>query len=141
MKVDCRYAWTAGPRWVWWYAKRGKIVAAIRTIYWTLIRGNICEACQECGNPYPHWHADDALYERVTGRGRYANGESAPGLFCLHCFDRKAEQRGITLQWNPSDIKEFGLWDEVVCIRRDEIRREAEIRKEAFAQSLNGETE
>ena len=117
MSVDYGYAWRNGPRWATWYLRQGKIAGFLRTLWHSLVRGHIGEACQECGSPYPLWHADDALYTRVTGNARHDNGEAASGLFCLNCFDRKAEARGISLQWNPSDVQELGMWDEVTCVR------------------------
>jgi hypothetical protein len=98
---DYAYAWTAGWRWIGWYARWGRVVAAVRAIWYTLALGHTGEACQECGNPYLYWWADDDVYASVTGCGRYDNGEAAPGLYCLDCFDAKAQRRGIHLRWRP----------------------------------------
>jgi hypothetical protein len=109
MKVPCpylvhrdyTYAWRCGWRWVFSYLRGRKLVAAIRTVWFTLVLGHISEACQECGMPYLLWWADDDLYARVTGRGRYENGEAASGLFCLECFDRMAKEKGFGIRWKP----------------------------------------
>jgi ribosomal protein S14 len=85
------------------YLREGKVVAALRTVWFTLILGYIREACQECGRPYLLWWSDDALYAKVTGHGRFTNGEAAPGLWCLECFSRKAESIGIWIRWEPHD--------------------------------------
>jgi hypothetical protein len=95
------YAWRNGPRWAFWYLRLGRVKGFLRIVWFTLIRGHIGEACQECGMPYLLWWAEDDLYATVTGRGRYSNGESAPGLYCLDCFDRKARKQGIRLCWKP----------------------------------------
>lgn len=95
------YAWRNGPRWAFQYLVQGKVVAALRQLWNSLVFGHMTESCQECGRPYLLWWADDDLYKQVTGRGRYANGESAPGLYCLECFDAKAERIGLILKWKP----------------------------------------
>ena len=105
MTQDYRYAWRNGPRWAMWYLRRRRIVAAVRTLWWTLVRGHISEACQDCGRPYLFWHAVDDLYGRVTGRWPFPDGECATGLFCLDCFDRMAERRGISLRWIPTELR------------------------------------
>ncbi|MDB5069649.1 MAG: hypothetical protein JWM87_760 [Candidatus Eremiobacteraeota bacterium] len=98
---DYGYAWRAGWRWVLWYARYRRFLAALRTVWYTLILGHIGEACRECGRPYLHWWAADDLYASATGKGRRSNGEAAPGLYCLECFDRKALAQGIKLRWIP----------------------------------------
>ncbi len=102
---DYVYAWKNGPRWAFWYLREGRVVAFFRTLWFTLCRGHIGEACQECGRPYPLWCAEHDVYEAVTGLKRYSNGEWAPGLFCLACFDGKARRKGISLQWKPEVFK------------------------------------
>lgn len=101
MSVNYKYAWRNGPRWALDYLREGKVTACLRTIWHSLGRGHIGEACQICGRPYLFWWASDALYEAVVGRGRYPNGESAPGLYCLACFTDIAARRGITIRWIP----------------------------------------
>lgn len=101
------YAWRNGPRWAFEYLCEGKVLAAFRQFWNSVVCGHISESCQECGRAYLLWWADDALYERVTGRGRFANGESAPGLFCLDCFDKMAEKRGVVLKWKPEVFREL----------------------------------
>lgn len=102
LNVDFGYAWKCGPRWALWYLRLGRIPAFFRTLWFTLCRGHIGEACQECGRPYLHWRADHEVYERVTGLKRYASGEWAPGLFCLECFDGKAHSKDISILWKPT---------------------------------------
>jgi hypothetical protein len=98
------YAWRYAPRWALSYLFQGKPVACARTLWYSLVRGHISEACEECGRPYLLWWADDALYERVTGRDKLPNGEAATGLFCFECFDTLAEGKGIRLKWVPEEI-------------------------------------
>ena len=112
--IDYGYAWRNGPRWALWYLRRRRPVAALRTLWWALVRGHIGETCQECGRRYLLWHADDDLYGAVTGRwpsppaiswtGEWCS-ESATGLFCLVCFDRMACDKGIVLRWKPERFR------------------------------------
>jgi hypothetical protein len=52
------------------------------------------EFCQLCGCEQPVvWHADDALYLRVTG--------DEHSVYCPTCFDDLAEHKGIWLNWQP----------------------------------------
>jgi hypothetical protein len=87
------YALRYGWRWVWDYVRWRRPAAALRTIYWTLIRGWDGEACQFCGRPYLLWRAPDDLWLDLIG--------SPHGLCCLTCFDDRARQRGVWLQWRP----------------------------------------
>jgi hypothetical protein len=97
---DYLYAWKNGPRWAWEYLRyRGRIVGFLRTIWYSLILGHKGEACQECGRPYLLWWAENEVYDDVTGL--VAKAGYSPGLFCLNCFDRKAERKGICLRWKP----------------------------------------
>ncbi len=102
-----RYAWANGWRWASWYLPR-RLRAALRVLWSAYVRGYIGEACQECGRTYLLWHADDDLYGDVTGRWPYPDGEAASGLFCLDCFDRMAERRGIGLRWVPTQLVASG---------------------------------
>lgn len=98
------YAAQNGWRWVAWYVRRGRLVAALRQAWLAYVWGYDGEACQACGRSYPLWHAYDDLYGRVTGRWSKPDGESASGLFCIGCFDRMAEAKGITLKWRPEPL-------------------------------------
>lgn len=55
------------------------------------------EVCQDCGRRYPLWHADyDAnLWERVRERVIGHGG----GLLCPSCFDRRATEAGISVEF------------------------------------------
>ena len=100
MRIDYAYAWRNGPRWAWDYLRyRRSMLGFFRTLWYTLVCGHIGEACQECGRPYLLWWADNDLYDEVTGLGN--EGGNSPGLFCLECFNEKAERIGITLRWKP----------------------------------------
>ncbi len=101
------YAWRHGWRWSGWFFRRGKVVAGLRELFDAYVRGHNGETCQECGRPYLLWFAADDLYERVTGRHGepWSDGsgrvQAAPGLFCLACFDRMAEAKGVSIIWQP----------------------------------------
>lgn len=99
--TDYRYAWRNGPRWALWYFRAGHPRVAARRLWTALVHGYIGEGCQDCGRPYLLWHATDDLYGRVTGRWPSPDGESASGLFCLACFDRRAAAKGIMIIWQP----------------------------------------
>lgn len=101
LTVNYAYAWRNGWRWALCYLQRGLITASVRTIWFSLVRGHMGEACQECGRPYLFWRSPDDVYESVTGTGRSLDGQSAPGLYCPDCFDKKARRKGIVLQWKP----------------------------------------
>lgn len=102
-----RYAFLNGWRWLGWYVRRGRFLAALRVAWSAYVEGDAGESCQKCGRSYVLWHADDTLYGEVTGRWPKPWGdgtdrsEAASGLFCPGCFDRMAEHRNIVLQWVP----------------------------------------
>jgi hypothetical protein len=55
----------------------------------------IIEFCKRCGVRQPLvWHADDALWLRVTG--------SVGGVLCPKCFSRRAHEQGILIEWTPT---------------------------------------
>jgi hypothetical protein len=112
--TDYRYAWRNGPRWAFGDFRRHRPVAALRTLWWTLVRGHIGEACQECGRPYLLWHATDDIYGQVTGNWPHSDGEAGGGLFCPACFDRLAEAKGILTIWQPEVYPGTG-WSERVA--------------------------
>ena len=124
--TDYRYAWANGHRWVWWYVRRRRFVAALRVAWVTFIQGWPGEACQECGRRYVLWHADDALYSELTGNW----DEPARGLFCPACFDRKADRAGIVLVWEPR-----------VRMRNGQLFAAARRRFEAFQDLADGSEE
>jgi hypothetical protein len=103
--IDYRYGWLNGWRWVGYYVRRRRFLAAFRQVFSAYVRGYISESCQNCGRPYFLWHADDQLYGEVTGRWPKEDGsgrsEAASGLFCPGCFDRMAERTGLVLMWRP----------------------------------------
>lgn len=57
----------------------------------------IGERCQDCGRDYVLWHAPDDLYREVCG--------SPGGLLCPGCFARRAEARGLIVEFIA---REFG---------------------------------
>src|SRR6266566_5023764 len=97
------YAFHNGWRWIAWYLRRGRIMAAIRQMWLAYIVGYDSEACQDCGRSYALWRAPDQLYGEVTGRwprpwdDGSGRTESASGLFCHDCFTDMAEQAGCGL--------------------------------------------
>lgn len=101
---DRLYAAWNGWRWVSWFVRRGRLVAAARQAFLAYVRGYISETCERCGRSYFLWHADDALWSEVTGH-RQREGDIAAGLYCPACFDREAERLGITLKWRPEVLK------------------------------------
>ena len=104
---DRLYAWRNGWRWAGWYIRRGRFVAAIRELWDAYVRGHNGETCQDCGRPYLHWRADDRLYGEVTSRWPRPDGESASGLFCLACFSRMADRKGMTIMWVPRRFEDW----------------------------------
>lgn len=100
--MTAAYARLHGWRWVGWYLRHGRLLAALRQFVGAYVLGDDGERCQDCGRSYVLWHADDDLYDLVTGRS--SNGAPASGLFCPSCFDRMAGRRGIDLRWIPKEI-------------------------------------
>jgi hypothetical protein len=97
--VSRRYAAINGWRWVGWYLRRGRVVAALRQAWGAYVEGDDRARCQDCGQGYPAWRASDHLFGLVTGRWRRQDGESASGVFCPGCFDRMAVAKGIDNVW------------------------------------------
>lgn len=81
-----RYEWSARKA---WRSRR----AALRGLWWWLVRRYACELCQDCGRPVGHeigdtyWRADDALWLRVHG--------SPAGSVCTRCFVERADALGV----------------------------------------------
>lgn len=75
--------------------------AAIRALYWMLVRRYETELCQHCGRPVRLvYHAPDAIWEAVTGHARHPSGEAAPGVLCPACLDDLADAKGLPyLRW------------------------------------------
>jgi len=109
--TDYLYAWRNGPRWALRYLRRGRVVAALRQLWWRLVRGYIGEGCRDCGRPYLLWHARDDLYGRVTGFWPYPDGEAGGGPFCPACFTDRAEALGIMVIWQPEVYPGTGFTD------------------------------
>ena len=100
MSIDYPYAWRNGPRWLWRSIRwNRRPMACLRLLYWTFIRGNMGETCQECERPQPlSWHAPDSIWLKVM--------PSKGGTLCPKCFDRKWEAQrlhpgGTFLHWVP----------------------------------------
>jgi hypothetical protein len=98
--IDYRYAWRNGWRWVGWFLRYHRLIAAARQAWLAYVRGYISETCERCGRAYFLWHAPDDLWSQVTGHPQ-REGDIAAGLYCPACFDRKADRLGITLKWRP----------------------------------------
>jgi hypothetical protein len=75
------------------YARRShNLAAALRTIYWWLIRRYELELCQHCGRPVRVvFHVPDDIWELATGCARRPDGEAAPGVLCPPCVDELVE--------------------------------------------------
>ena len=55
----------------------------------------VIEFCDDCGVRQPlTWTADDALWERVSGK-------KEGGVLCPKCFDRRASEMGLFIRWIP----------------------------------------
>jgi hypothetical protein len=97
------YEWRTRRSWV---SKR----AALRGLWWGLVRRYPCELCT-CGRPVSrhthYWHAEDWLWEDVMGWPCWWEqlGEHAylgpPGTRCPRCFTELAELKGIHVHWEP----------------------------------------
>ena len=60
--------------------------------------------CERCGKQYDSlWRAPDGLWEKVMGTKR---GWS--GLFCMNCFDKMAQDKGIELEWEC----DYAIWQD-----------------------------
>ena len=105
--TDYRYAWRYGHRWVWWYVRNGRIVAALRVAWVTYVRGWSGQGCQTCGRRYYPviWHARNDLWLAVHG--------SVAGILCPACFVREAARKGIELDWLAArwNINDPSTWD------------------------------
>jgi hypothetical protein len=104
---DGSYARWNGWHWALETARIGGAVAALRVLWDAYARGHNGETCQRCGRAYLLWWADDALYATVTGYTPRV-GDLMGGLFCLACFDRMAERKGIILSWKPLLLSDRG---------------------------------
>lgn len=63
-------------------------VAALRSLYWMLVRRYKTELCQHCGRPVRVvFHAPDYIWELATGCARHPDGHAAPGILCPPCVD------------------------------------------------------
>lgn len=69
------------------YARRfDSRLAMLRALYWMIVRRYETELCQHCGRPVRIvFHVPDWVWETVTGRARYPDGEAAPGILCPPC--------------------------------------------------------
>lgn len=90
-KATGNYEWSARRA---WKTRR----AALRGLWWWLVRRYPNELCQDCGRPVgrsigTYWHASDELYERVRG--------TLHGTVCPGCFTEAAEERGVFIYWSP----------------------------------------
>jgi hypothetical protein len=52
-----------------------------------------------CGGEMQAWHATDKLWSKVTG----LDPIDGVGSYCINCFDRLAESKGIILFWAPRE--------------------------------------
>jgi hypothetical protein len=62
MRHNYRYTLKWGWGWIAYYLRHRRFVAALRQVYWALIRGYDGEACQQCGRVYVLWRASDDLW-------------------------------------------------------------------------------
>ncbi len=86
--------------------------AALRGLYWWLIRRYPCELCQDCGRRVSAdtnwWHAPDELWNGVMGRPGWEEqyGDHAKygvgGTVCPACFTARARTKGICVYWSPA---------------------------------------
>lgn len=87
-----RYEWSARRA---WRSRR----AALRGLWWWLVRRYACELCERCGRRVgmelgdTFWRAPDDLWMRVQG--------SEAGTLCAACFTADAEAKGIHVYWMP----------------------------------------
>lgn len=66
------------------------------------------ERCHDCGGPVDlvWWCHDDLLWEVVTGEVKPAGSrESAAGILCISCFDRKAREVCPWIEWAPVNLR------------------------------------
>ncbi len=59
----------------------------------------LVEYCERCGwRVRLVWWSDDALWSAVTD-AKPVKGDNMAGIYCPKCFDAKADERGILVQW------------------------------------------
>lgn len=91
----------------WWYVRARRPAALLRAMAWVTVGTWPGELCQECGRKYYPviWHAPDELWLAVHG--------SSGGLLCPLCFVRKAEAKGIDVDWRATrwDRDDPATWD------------------------------
>lgn len=66
------------------------------------------EICNECGGAVDlvWWCHDDLLWEVVTGKIKpVGSRESAGGILCIQCFDRKAREVCPWIEWAPVNLR------------------------------------
>jgi hypothetical protein len=62
----------------------------------------LIEYCEDCGIRMPLvWWSSNDLWLEMTGHATEP-GNNAGGILCPECFARRAEKRGIVLQWHPT---------------------------------------
>lgn len=83
-------------------------MAAMRALYWYVIRNYETEVCTECGRPVGvvWWCHDDFLWEKVTGNTKPTGSrESASGTLCISCFDVAAKRVCPWIEWAPLNLR------------------------------------
>ena len=98
VRNDHAYTWRYGWSWIASYLQAGHVFAAMRQVYWALVRGYDGEACWFCGRPYMLWSAPDDLWAEFSGNS---------GLCCPACFDKRAERAGVALHWKPERFRDY----------------------------------
>ena len=61
----------------------------------------IIEYCHDCGIRQPLvWMAPNELWSEVMDETP-VQGDNMPGVCCPRCFNRRAEEKGIVILWQP----------------------------------------
>lgn len=84
------------------------LVAALRSLYWMLVRRYKTELCQHCGRPVRVvFHTPDEIWKIATGLDPHPDGESAGGILCIPCVDELAESTitGGYLAWTCEVVR------------------------------------
>lgn len=81
--------------------RRKTPITLLRHFWYGLVLGADGESCYDCGDRYGRfgmlWWAggsDSTLWNTVTGF------EDGDGLLCPSCFQKRADQKGVLLDWS-----------------------------------------
>lgn len=125
-----------GIHWVFmrkiWH-KDAKKSAKLRALL-LVLKGYESEICTICGRAVEvvWWCEDNLLWEELTD---YKNGG---GVLCVRCFDDRASNKGIVLNWNPSVIQSRYNLNELVPIpdNPEVIKATLEIRNQHYEKVI-----